>query len=94
MIRNSPPEVFRKRWSENMQQVYRRTPMPKCHFNKVATLLKLHFDMVVLLLNLLHIFRTPSIKNNSDWLLLNNDADKTQHVYLTRPNFAKFHYYR
>ena len=22
--------------SENMQQIYRRTPMPKCDFNKVA----------------------------------------------------------
>ena len=25
-----------KRFSENMQQIYRRTPMPKCDFNKVA----------------------------------------------------------
>ena len=25
-----------KRCSENMQQMYRRTPMPKCDFNKVA----------------------------------------------------------
>ena len=28
--------VFRKRCSENIQQIYRRTPMPKCDFNKVA----------------------------------------------------------
>ena len=28
--------VLRKRFSENMQQVYRATPMPKCNFNKVA----------------------------------------------------------
>ena len=27
--------VPRKRCSENMQQIYRRTPMPKCDFNKV-----------------------------------------------------------
>ena len=27
--------VIRKRYSENMQQIDRRTPMPKCHFNKV-----------------------------------------------------------
>ena len=27
--------VLRKRCSENMQQIYRRTPMPKCDFNKV-----------------------------------------------------------
>ena len=28
--------VLKKRCSENMQQIYRRTPMPKCNFNKVA----------------------------------------------------------
>ena len=28
--------VPRKRCSENMQQIYRRTPSPKCDFNKVA----------------------------------------------------------
>ena len=28
--------VFRERCSENMQQIYTRTSMPKCDFNKVA----------------------------------------------------------
>ena len=28
--------VPKKRCSENMQQIYRRTPMPKCDINKVA----------------------------------------------------------
>ena len=28
--------VLKKRCSENMQQICRRTPMPKCDFNKVA----------------------------------------------------------
>ena len=28
--------VLKKMCSENMQQIYRRTPMPKCDFNKVA----------------------------------------------------------
>ena len=28
---------LRKRCSENMQHIYRRTPMPKCHFNKAAS---------------------------------------------------------
>ena len=37
--------VLRKRCSEKMQQIYRRTPMPKCDFNKVTK----HFGMVVLL---------------------------------------------
>ena len=28
--------VLKKRCSENMQQIYRRTPMPKCDFNEVT----------------------------------------------------------
>ena len=28
--------VHWKMYSKNMQQIYRRTPMPKCNFNKVA----------------------------------------------------------
>ena len=28
--------VFRKSCSENIQQIYRRTPMQKCDFNKAA----------------------------------------------------------
>ena len=30
--------VLRKRCSEKIHQIYRRTPMPKCDFNKVAQL--------------------------------------------------------
>ena len=29
-------DVLKKRCSENMQQIYRRTTIPKCEFNKVA----------------------------------------------------------
>ena len=42
-------DVLEKRCSENMQQICRRVPMPKCDFNKVATLLKSHFGMGILL---------------------------------------------
>ena len=28
--------VLKKKCPENLQQIYRRTPMPKCDFNKVA----------------------------------------------------------
>ena len=36
-IQRQPPRGVRnKRCSENTQQIYRRTPMPKCDFNKVA----------------------------------------------------------
>ena len=51
--RQPPRGVLSKRCSENMQQIYRRTPMPKCSP-----------------VNLLHIFRTPFIKNASGRLLL------------------------
>ena len=42
--------VPRKRYSENMKQIYRRTPTLKCDFNKVvkATLIKSHFGTGVL----------------------------------------------
>ena len=40
------PEALLQRCSENMRQIYRRTPMPKCDFK--ATLLKSHFGMGVL----------------------------------------------
>ena len=64
--KQSPRGVPRKRCSENMQQIYRRTPMPKCDFNKVAKQLRHGCSP----LNLLHIFRTLFLKNTSDGLLL------------------------
>ena len=34
---NQPPRgVLKKKCSENIHQIYRRTPMPKCDFHKVA----------------------------------------------------------
>ena len=37
LIKKQPPRgVLIKRCSENMQEIYRRTPVPKCDFNKVA----------------------------------------------------------
>ena len=64
--------VFKKRCSENMQQIYRRTPMPKCDFNKVAS----NFTEIALRhgcspVNLLYIFRIPFPRNSSGWLLQN-----------------------
>ena len=44
-------DVLKKGCNENMQQIYWRTPMSNCDFNKVcfATLLKSHFGMDILL---------------------------------------------
>ena len=66
--------VLRKSCSENMQQIYKRTRMPKCDVNKVAqqfyrnqTSAWVHGCSPV---NLLHISRTPFPNNTSGWLLL------------------------
>ena len=48
--------VLRKRCSEIMQQICRRTPMPKRDFNEVA--------------KKMHTFRTPLPKNTSGGLFL------------------------
>ena len=47
--KQSSRAVLRKKRSENMQQIYRRIPMPKCHFNKDANLSESHFGVSVLL---------------------------------------------
>ena len=37
-VQKPPPSgALKIRCSENMQQIYKRTPIPKCDFNKVAT---------------------------------------------------------
>ena len=61
--------VLRKRCFENIHQIYRRTPMPKCGFNKVTS----NFIEITLgwlggcdgcsPVNLLHIFKTPFPRN-------------------------------
>ena len=66
------PKSDNKWRSENMQQIYRRAPMPKCDFNKVEKQLYWNhtsaWDSPV---NLLHIFRASFLKNTSERLLLN-----------------------
>ena len=67
--------VLRKRCSENMQQIYRRTPMPKCDFNEIALQVVLRCFIEITLwhgcspVNLLHIFRTCLYKNTSGRLV-------------------------
>ena len=47
----TPRGALRKKYSEKMQQIYWRTPILKCNFNKFcfANLLKSHFGVSVLL---------------------------------------------
>ena len=49
--------IHRKRYSENMRQIYRRAPMPKSNFIEIVLR---HGCSPV---NLLDIFRTPFLKN-------------------------------
>ena len=51
--------VSRKRCSENMQQIYKRTPIPQITLWHACSPV-----------NLLHIFRIPFPKNTSEGLLL------------------------
>ena len=61
-----------------MQQIYRKTTISKCDFNKVAN--SNFFEIAVRHgsspVNLLHIFRTPFPKNSSEGLLLETRLTK------------------
>ena len=58
--------VLKKKCFENMPQIYRRTPMPKCDFNKFAKQLCWnHTSAIVPSCNLLQIFRTHFPENTS-----------------------------
>ena len=84
VFRSSRPQVFlRKVVLKNTQQIYRRTPIPKCDFNKVALQLKntsgrlllsiLTWRLVVILKHSfsceLNSSRTYYLQNNSYLLL-------------------------
>ena len=74
MEQKQPSRVLlKKKCSENMHQIYWRTPMPKCDFNNVALLC--YFIEIALRhgcspVNLLRIFKTPFLKNTSGRPLL------------------------
>ena len=65
-------DVLRKRCSRNMQQIYRRTPMSKCDFNKIAKQLYWnHTSAYVFSCKFATYFRTTFLRNTSGRLLLN-----------------------
>ena len=73
MIQQPPRGVPRKWCSEKMQQIYRRTPMLNCDFNKVAKqLIEITLQHGCSPVNLLLIFRTLFLKNTHGRLLLND----------------------
>ena len=81
-------DVLRKRCSENMLQIYQRTPMPKCDFNKNAKQIALLHGCSHV--NLLHIFRTPFPKNTSGGLLLHITYWYQRIFHLMNPFLPKF----
>ena len=67
----SSEDVLKKSYSENLQQIFRIPPMPKCDFKEVAKQLYWNHSLVwVFFVNVLHIFRTPFPKNTFGGLLL------------------------
>ena len=63
--------VLKKRCSENMQQINRRTPMPKCDFNKVALQLYWNHALAsVFSCKFDAYFQNTFLKKTSGWLLL------------------------
>ena len=98
-IRSSRPGVFsRKRCSENMQQTYKRTPMPKCDFNKVeSNFIEIALRHVYSPSNLLHIFRTSFLRKTFSWLLLeyrvahHNVRDTSSREKMHQKNFFSYH---
>ena len=58
--------VLREKFCENMQQMYRRIPIPKCDFNNF---IEITLQDVCSPINLLHILKTPFYKNTSGGLL-------------------------
>ena len=64
--------VLKKRCSGNMQQIYSKTPLPNCDFNKVVSdFIEIALPHECSPVNLQHIFRTPFPKNTSRWMHLN-----------------------
>ena len=55
--------VLRKGCSENKQQIYKRTPTPKCDFNLLCNFIEIALRHAQSPVNLLHFFRTPYCNN-------------------------------
>ena len=62
--------VLKKTYSENMQQIYRRTSMLKSDFKLPSNFIKITFRHGCSSVILPHVFKTPFPKNTSRWLLL------------------------
>ena len=74
---------LKKRCSENMQQIYRRTHLPKNDSNKVV--LQLHQNCTstwIFSCKFAAYFRTPFPKNTFGWLFLNTLTTDFSNVFM------------
>ena len=84
VFRSSRPQVFlRKVVLKNTQQIYRRTPIPKCDFNKVA----LHLLCILIIFHPLftdccHITRANAVRVISLNIFFIRDMHKTSFIHL------------
>ena len=77
-------DALRQRSFKNMQQVYKRTFMPKCDFNKVV--LQLYWNHTwarVSSCKLAAFFQNSFTKNTSGWVLLNDENLLSLSIHLT-----------
>ena len=66
-----PRGVLKKNCSENMQQIYRKTPIPKCDFNKFAKELYWNRTLAwVFSCRFAAYFQNTFSRNTSGWMLL------------------------
>ena len=85
-VRKQPPkDVLKKRCSENMQQIYRKAPMPKRDCNKVVLqLYSSHTSAWVFSSKFSAYFHITFSKNTFGWLLLYAQSSFsiiTRHIY-------------
>ena len=77
--------VLLKRCSENMQQIYRRTPMPQWDFNKVALSLYRNRNSAWVFSCK---FAAPFPKNTSEWLTEIGKKNKQKLSNILKLNFC------
>ena len=76
--------VLSKRCSENMQQIYRRTPMPKCDFNKIALQLYWNHTLALVFSCKFAVY----FQNTSGWLILRIFFGTMEGVWKLRSHFS------
>ena len=80
-IKKSYFRVLKKRCSENMQQIYRRTPLPKCDLNRVT--LQLYWNRTWHGCSLVNLLHAPEKNIYGGLLLYCQNCSEGQHELVT-----------